>query len=659
MNSTVDLPNQTQSTPPRHPLLRLFLPKFILLILLFIFLGGLSYYVFIFGPQSRASKEFYTGYLVKGRQQKCARNPNLCYRLLDAQGIIQYYVTPDGVNIKKKELNDLLGQAVRIKKAVKIPNPERSESPSLVTSKIEVISELEIDSGVTPKKFAMGLGGFSPLSPTGFIPRTTPPVTYFSYTQEAGLNSATTSIDWFRIEPTPGVYNWAPAAGTERQLEGCQNHSLPTCNIMIGAAPNWAVTKSTQSLGSFCPNAPINMNSADPNDATTKQRFLDFVKKVVERYDGDGTDDILSTTGKPLISNSYLIYNEPDYYRRDCGQSPWNTKNPEDDSRPWSERRDGDLNKNGIPDYQDYAELQKDFYYAVKAANPNARVSFGTYGNFEIHDRLFSDDTKTFLYKVIDYLFKKYQTTDPSFSQNFPYFDIANVHYYKIYHCNWPFPEFDDYAQGGIRGAVNWMKDIFSRFTINGKPLERSFVISEISQPVPYIPGSPPENDVAINLWKIFAQSFSTGADEIRWYDLGFGDPQYGLIDNTTTPPRKRPAFFAYQRLFNGLNGYGFHSLDMSNYNNLEGYIFTHPTSITSPKKEVLWSVPTRPGFCSPNASAPTIQKNFIATSIQTLDPFGETQNISDGQVGDLDNRRNGKVRINITSTPLLVSIKN
>ena len=678
--------NSSPSLLRRNPLITRFIGIFAGLIVIIV-LGIFIYQNYPFGQAAKASKEFYTGYLVKASQAKCDKNNQRCFRLLDSTGKVILFISPDGIKVRKSALMAMLGQLVRIK-GIKIDKPP--EPLRVIATQMESSSGEASKQGLI-RKALMGLGGYSPADSP--------------YTREAGTNSKSTSLYWRNIEPTMGTFNWGGGTtGAEREIQLCNDLNIP-CNIMIGVAPAWAVTKSSQSLLAnyqpkdktpsnadwYCPEAPINMNNpSDANDNVVKQHFVDFVKKAAERYDGDGIDDAKGSNGRPLTVQSFLMYNEMDYYERNCGQAPWNTKHPEDDGKPFEGRRDGDLNKNGKPDWQDYADLQKDFYYAVKEVNPNLKVNFGTYGNFEILDQHYNGDEKTFLYKVLAHLQRTYSSSDAKFAQSFPYFDVMNAHYYEVYHCNTPFQEHDEYSVGGVRGEISWMKNIFAKFSKEGKLLERPFVLSEISDPYPFSAGSHQEEVMAINLWKIFAQSFSTGAEEVRWYDLGFGDPQFGLLEVKKKPdlPRKRPAFGAYQRLFNNLNGYGFHSIDFSNYDNLEGYLFVpvsasstsnkiktgnlanQPSSIINNSKEILWSIPTRPDFCSlkgsnwgnvrePVPAPPTIQKRFVATSIHTEDPFGKSQDITDGKTGDLDARRDGKITINISSAPLIVTVKN
>ncbi|MBI3980881.1 hypothetical protein HY345_02690 [Candidatus Microgenomates bacterium] len=511
------------------------------------------------------------------------------------------------------------------------------------------------------KEVVFGLGGYDPIAPNDPLR---------VYTTDLGVKYKTTNYDWGAIEPTPGVYQWNKAGGTDAQVEGCNTILGVPCGVLMYGAPLWAVTKSNQTLKEhyegggnpylsnsnyYCAEAPLNM---DVNDNSVVEHYKEYVKRAVERYDGDGIDDAKGKNGQPLLADTFVLYNEPDWYQRNCGQAPWN-------SRDWNDiNKDADLNQNGRPDYQDYAVLLKEFYQAVKQANPQAKVSFGTYGNFDQHDLRYTrnfgqDDKKTFFYKVLSY------------SQNFlggQYFDLMNTHYYELYHCNQPWPKYDSYSVGSIRGQIAWQRAIMSQFSIN-KPI----VITEIGDPVPR--EEYPEKIQAINVFKLLSQAASAGVEYTNWFDL-LGWPangseyQYGLIDKNQNY-RKRPSYLAYQIIAKGLEGYGFNSLDNSNMNNLEGYLFSPVSSSNKILKEVLWSVPTRPTFCPvpyyPEVSpgwdkarvsrpAPTIQKKFSADSLEIQDSFGMVNTIYDGQAGDQDGKKDQKVTINLTSMPLMVS---
>lgn len=618
-----------------------------------------------------SSEKVFEGYFTRENASRCTKSAGrICYALFSPKGKLVTYVSQQ--DLRKKDTAPLFGRFVKItgtKQVYKGTN-------YVIASKIEPAPGKvgsEKDQGT---KVSIGLAGY--VSPS----------TVSTEGTDAGYMRRGTSIMWAKVEPhmaeNPQDYDFTAFAGSDKQIEDCNKLGVP-CDFLFIGAPSWAVTKSIQSIKDkvnqnyYCDRGPYDMDPNDPHDVAVMEHYKTFLKMVFERY--NGKTPVVIDPGTPtertvtLIADNFIPNNEPDWYEVNCGQSPWHTGT--------------DLNKNGKPDFEDFGEVTKIFYRVAKAADhPSIQTSFGNLGNFDIHNMRYvkvlnKDDTKTFFYKVLKYI----KDTTPENEKNlYPYFDSVSLHAYMLYHCNAPFPDaekdyyFDkntlsNYSVGGIRGSVMWVNRVMKSLGFS-----RPIWLGEIGAATAYAEGSYPEHVMGLNAFKMIVQTLAApNVTAVKWYDLGFGDPQYGLLDRTTTGPdgtaRKRPAYHSYHNLVTELDGYWYRFLDKSNPKNIEGYVFTPSPDVTendllasgTSYKEVLWAVPDRPTFCpvpnydpnNPYSSwawandtkvAPNVNKKFVATSITTLDPYGATQSIVDGGPGDLDNRKNGQVMIQLKS---------
>lgn len=635
--------------------------------------------------RSFAQKTDYTGFLVKTQPDRCQKTTGkICFSLLQPNGKRIIYLATGKPN--NKNIKDYLGQYVKVVGETYT----QDKSTYLVASNIKPVA-LPKGNPEGLKKVVIGIAGYTPANNAN--------------SNDAGFAIKGTSGLWSKAEPVKGELNFNNPSYTELDsiVRDCNTHGA-LCTILMGTSPKWAVTKANETLKAhykprwegdhpdnpwvdpnyYCPTVPLNM------DPETLDHYRNFVTQLVKRWNG--------TNG--LTAHIFTPYNEPDYHDLNCGQSPWNTTL--------------DLNQNGKPDYEDFALIQKITYEAAKSAeanHPNVEVNYGNLGNFDIHDdHRYSDiggETQTFFYKVISTL----KTVYPG--PSFPYFDSVNLHFYEVYHCKLPFQENDDYSVGGVRGSIAWVKGVLEKFGTD-KPV----MLGEISDAVPFEANTLPESAMAVNVIKAVSQSLSV-ASYTKWYDLGLGDPQYGLVDPTN---RRRPAFTAYHTLFTQLKGYGYDSIEPSNPDNLEGYIFRpmeDGAKALAEKgttyKEVLWSInrdtickleypactspdqgclkvegskwvrgkcpnPNPPKDVSPykdcimpvannwaylrgpvrtGSTTPSVVKKFVATSIDVTDYLGNSQTIADGSALDGDRRKDGKVTISVTSNPIIATVRN
>lgn len=96
----------------------------------------------------------------------------------------------------------------------------------------------------------------------------------YGYVADAGIGVVRIDAGWKHIEPVQGQFDFR---ALDRRIAGLQRLGL-TPFVTFTSDAEWAVVPATKHL-----------NNATPRDPETWSRF---VRNVVERYDGDGVDDM-------------------------------------------------------------------------------------------------------------------------------------------------------------------------------------------------------------------------------------------------------------------------------------------------------------------------------------------------------------------------------
>jgi hypothetical protein len=220
------------------------------------------------------------------------------------------------------------------------------------------------------------------------------------------------TVFWPSIEPSdldPEQYHWE-AADTALQA------AKDTCVNMIVTldfTPSWAWTGGDRS----------------PIQSDLLPEYAEFVRAMVERYDGDGVDDAPGG----MVVNYWEFYNEPDF-----GPSAYG----------------GGWGEFGAA----YAEMLKTVYPEIHKANPNAKVVLGglAYNYFTTQGGLF---VREFLDDVLE-------------AGGGEYFDIMNVHHY-------PFPsDRRNWTDGNSSGLVQKVADINRKLAAHD--LVKPLMITEV-----------------------------------------------------------------------------------------------------------------------------------------------------------------------------------
>ncbi len=222
---------------------------------------------------------------------------------------------------------------------------------------------------------------------------------------EVGAKWVRQYVFWSDIEPSAPVidtptYDWSKY---DSLFLDYKNLGLEVIAV-IGGLPSWAATNSY---------GPI-LRMVD---------FKRFIGDLVKRYDGsNGSPEVLF----------FEFFNEPDLISEAIAYVGWGY---------WSQNGGG----NGA----DYAQMLKEVFPVVKAANPNAMVVLGG---------LALENTSHFNFFFLD---------DVLSSGGGDYFDIMNFHYYTPFEDAWA------YLGQDILGKAAYVRNVF---TLHGVPQKPHFV---------------------------------------------------------------------------------------------------------------------------------------------------------------------------------------
>jgi hypothetical protein len=257
------------------------------------------------------------------------------------------------------------------------------------------------------------------------------------------------------------------------------------------------------------------------------EAYKNFLRKTVERYDGDGIDD---APGSPVV-DVWQISNELDLF--------WN----------------------GNP--TDYARLLKESYKAIKQANPQAQVAIAGVGT----PRGFDGITK-FYVPLMEELAKIRDNPGDR------YFDVFDFHWY-------PFDGQYNYLRDNFLGKEyathlkDYIKNINStltKYNYNNIPIfiteTGQYSGTPSSQPPAIVsPEFNSERKQALDLYKIYVYSLANGVKKIFWVTLtewhDFGSQPNGVFDNVgliNNPQNdgqshKKLAYYTYKKMVEVLDG--------------------------------------------------------------------------------------------------------
>ncbi|MFH0858054.1 MAG: hypothetical protein V1842_00705 [Candidatus Omnitrophota bacterium] len=266
-------------------------------------------------------------------------------------------------------------------------------------------------------------------------------------------------------------------------------------------------------------------NEQMPNDM---QAYGDFLRRAVERYDGDGIDD---APGSPVVS-IWQLTNEPDLF--------------------WK----------GTP--ADYARLLKESYKIIKEASPRSLVAIAGVGSPEGFA-----GTRKFYIHVLEELSRIRDNPQDR------YFDIFDFHWFPFEgQYNWLF---DRFSQAGkvfyLDEYIQNIKQSLSEHGFGNTPIFITETAQYSGQPnLPALTAgksslSHSEEKQALDLIRLYVYSLSKGIKKLFWVTLtewhNFGGRPNGVFDNVGlihNPQNhglshKKLAYYTYRKMADILGG--------------------------------------------------------------------------------------------------------
>lgn len=481
--------------------------------------------------------------------------------------------------------------------------------------------------------------------------------------QSAGVAWVRFGVLWKYIEPDPPtggvhIYQWAALDNTIDQMIAAGFYPLAN----VGVAPGWA-TDSYVAVWDHDsnPNTPPIPFTGGPLDPDNVDDFLAFATALVERYKPGGIHS--SEAGWPAGAGvrEWEIYNEPDNQSMEPGcafvSSAWG----------------GDLNGNNVPDPFEYAELLRQTYPVIKAADPEAEVVFGSPAYEQLDEGCFN---MNFPSQVLGYLQTNYAQ-----DSGYPFFDLMGFHQYDSFRNTWDRWDTSSlpFDQGFLAKAVHStgsypaMLELLAQFGLDNIPL--------IGTEVGLSSDRTGQGDEwqARHLVHGLTRALSLWPWRLRAvivYTLR--DSKWGILnkDASSTPA---PSFYAYKWLTEELGAYQFDSQlgpepasqGGTGSANIQAFRFIGPNA---ERKLVLWTDPGCPirialpwNPCYEVVERVVLGPQQLGTAWQgtlrlrvvnsTAYPTKTISFIQDGGAGDQDGFVNGSISLDIGQDPVYVNV--
>ncbi len=379
-------------------------------------------------------------------------------------------------------------------------------------------------------------------------------------TQDLRIRWTRTYLSWGRVEPVdtdPAAYDWTGAAAMEEKVLAARKAGLEPIVVLAGI-PSWARVD---------PDVPCSRIRDDQ-----LPEMAEFVQAVVERY-----------RGPPYWVRYWEIGNEPDVAPEET--PPY--------LGCW-----GDFSLPGFGG-EHYARVLQTVYPAIKGADPNAVVLFGS---------LLLDYPESPRAAYLEGALKEGAG---------PYFDALGVHYYAEHYGFW---------SGGFRGKIAFLREALARYGVPDKPIyltetsrrcwtrqpDGTYVCSDVEQAMK-----------AQHVLQILTWSRAEDLRSVIWFGLQAYTFQHsGLLEPDGTP---RPAYRAYRTWTRMIEGLPYlRQLTPAELGvddpRLEGYAFRAPEG----ERWVLWILPPNwVGLDTPPELDPPIALPLPAQALRVYDPYG------------------------------------
>jgi len=391
-----------------------------------------------------------------------------------------------------------------------------------------------------------------------------------------------------RIETRPGFMDWA--LSDSLILKSLEYNVEP---IPMFVSIDWKMLEDPKIAESDIVRGPYTHPSHYPKD---KDAWQTFVRRFVERYDGDGNEDI-SGLQRPV--NYWGIEVE---FPRIWRESP--------------------------KKYRDYLRITSE---AIREANPNAVITIA--GLAGAHFNAFRDgyfpDLEKIDYKgkeitkeeMINYLelLDRMNQIDYLLDNDSPYYDICNIHFLGIGL---------DYVF--IPPVVQWVSDRMQAAGYS-KP------IVSFESGILYNESDYTDQKNAEGVVKLFAVGLGAGLSGMTWM-VDSDNPVWGFVFvhlSLLSPPpdcERKPSFYSYQAMTQILKGYT-EVNNVSQDNGIFGYQFMKPEESVF----IYWS-----------ELEPTPSIEISGQAITILDIYGNI----------MQETTSGSLDLDLTTAPIYIRVK-
>lgn len=422
---------------------------------------------------------------------------------------------------------------------------------------------------------------FLPLVPNDAPPSVFGVITYWPLDDDHGLDDiqaagaqwARVAFSWSSVEPadtTPEYFNWSR---WDEEVSSADSTGVSVVATIHGN-PSWAAEY---------PGGPLYPDHV--------MDFVELMEAAVERYDGDGKMD---APGSPVVEH-WELYNEPDgasIFLAEAGYGYW-----------------GDYGA-------EYADLFRQVYPAIKAANPDVKLLIGGLA----YERFREDDPgNPYVRQFLD---------DFLAAGGGNYIDVFNFHYY---------PGFADVWEPYGRELIG--KTAYFRSMLSGYGLSMPIVCTEIGEHSDTSQGGSDETQSRYVV-KSFVWAMAADLDYATWFalrDITDGFPYlYGLLDPSW---QRKPSFYAFRTAAGQLGDASFvraMSTEELGDTEAEGYVFRKQGQAFY----VVWM-----------NDAVTRPVRFGGSTAQVVEKYGLWSTIADADDGLAD----GLVTVDIGSSPVYV----
>jgi hypothetical protein len=363
------------------------------------------------------------------------------------------------------------------------------------------------------------------------------------YVKELGVSwlSLEPHVVWFAIEQQPGVYDWSSVDVDIVQLQALGLDITMVLSPAINAFGEERqeiieMKSSFPSETGFLREGHIDELQLYPHDETLPL-WVNLVKAAVDRYDGDGQDDMPGL--KYAVRNWHFIEEYP------------------------------------IPELKDaavYTELLKTTYQAIKGEDPEAKVILaGLAGNylryFAFMDGFITDEDAGVVdsekhpkawWNLNPFWKNEKKEYEAILEAGRDYFDIIDIHTYII-------------KENFMEGEIAYIKDAMQRYGYSkpiwiiegGGPFKNYPGKKAVNSPGnPYF-GFGSEKENAEFVVKLLAISAAQGIERQHWglglenTDEGYWDGPWkgmGLMD--PDEKYKKPSYYNYETMHDKLDGF-------------------------------------------------------------------------------------------------------